>query len=413
MNQRIFFAYDVEHSAIPDYMVFGPEGKEQPTLVCETSLPIPEQERHELERITATVGNVIRDTQLTQEFAVEVGVSPDYARDVLEFDSVTGNSVTYFGLDLIKGPDGKFRIIEINPNNQSFLQRPRAASIGQKHENDFVSHQIERMHSVGVTTAAVIGSKKNAYWRSHVYLAQRMAEAGIDTAYTDIEGFSSLLEQGFYPDMLFRCCNTKTFLYSDNARPMIDYARESTHVTVSNSLSAPFFGYRKFLQHLQAIHPDLLPLTSNEANAIDTNAFPWLKYEGRDGFSLVTNLTNLRRWHSDAILVALSGDYESAMRLVEGKVNSAADSVRGLVASLQSEGGSHIFQEHISPSEEIATVQGRDTKMSILYRTTGVLMPDGNIHVSHELYGCSPAQLGQSHGKINAGTGIYIVPTTV
>lgn len=410
MDKKLFVAHQVGTEAQPDYMIFGPEGKEQPTFIAESPVIIHEQDRAQLDAITTKVAKVIEQTTISPEFAEDVGVEPHYARDVIQFDSTTNSAITYFGLDLVKGENGRFYVIEINPNNQSFLQRPRAESIGSAHNDDFVAHLIERFQSSGVQSAAVIGSRKNAFWRSHEYLARRMAQAGIDTAYTDIQGFGQLLEEGFYPDILFRCCNSKTFLYSDDSQMMLDYCQEREDVHVLNSLSAPFFGYRKFLRQLQEQQPDIMPLTRNDASTVDPVQFPWLKYEGKDGFSLVVNLTNVRKWQRDAILNALCGNNAAAAEIIEGKTNSGAENVRELMRSLTTDGGSYIFQQHINPSQERVLYQGVETTVTTLYRTTGVIMPDGGVKVSYEMYGCTPTQLSQANGKINAGTGIYIAP---
>lgn len=392
-------------------MYFGAEGVEpQATFISDEPISVTEEEREQLIGITVKVANFVKKTQISKETAKSIGINPVYFEKATKVDEFGRSGVVYGGIDISRDKNGQFKIIEINPRVQAMgLQDFRQATKGIPDEPNLLTHFTEWLHENNISNVVLLGSTKNAFFRGYDRVTEILNNNGVDTVFTDVEGFKRLVKLGYDPKLIFRNCSNEVIM---NDEEMISIIREK-ELKIVNPLHASFYGYRGYLKILHDGLPEVLPsqiTLDNSTQESDLTDHPWLKLEA-NGEEYVVNYNELRRWGKTAILSILRGDFEAVSQNLKDKTGGDAKNIKKVADLIQNsdrEGIVWIAQENIEPPLVDINLEGVQQKTRLLYRTYWLYKNDGSIAVSAECFGCTEDQFKKSKGKINAGTGFSV-----
>lgn len=393
-------------------MFFGAEGgKTQATAITDEPLLVGKTLYSKLTDITQQVSDFIESYPLSGR-ALDLGLDPRYLQDGLDFDISGRDHLVYGGLDIYVDPDLEPKVLELNARVQAKgLQETRLAHLGINDQPRMIDHFIARLRSEGFDRVMVLGSKLNPFWRSHARLSRELSLAGFECSYNDAQQFEDLNKQGFNPDVVVKLLNSEFILYS----PLAGYLREQTYrqIPFVNSVASTFYGDRGFLTEMAKALPGVLPdqVKLDSRNLEEVTRHPWLKLEAGKEIAFVVNFNELRRWGKDALGYMIQGQYDKAAAVLNGKGNGSAlalNEVREKIKDLPDSQINWVAQQDVRPLKTKLLYQGEETDMTVLHRVYFVRRLDGKVEVSMEGFGCTDAQLAQSKGKINGGSGIAI-----
>lgn len=328
----------------------------------------------------------------------------------MRLDDCGGSQIIYAGIDISKNSDGQFKVIEINPRVQAMgLQdfRQEVANIPDEPNllNDFVVWLKENNYQ----NITLLGSTKNAFFRGYDYVVNTLNSRGVNTVFTDIDGFKKLCNLGYETQLIFRNCNNDIIVNDSRLKSII----ESRHLKIVNPLHASFYGYRGFLKVLNDKLPDVLPdqiTLDSKVTEADLTSHPWLKLEAK-GEEYVVNFNELRRWGKNAVLILLQQKYDEVESVLKDKAGGDATKIKKVTELLKNSDNNEIVwiaQENVEPPVEKISLDGVKQDTRLLYRTYFLYKNDGTVSVSAECFGCTDDQFKKSKGKINAGTGFSV-----
>src|SRR3990172_574256 len=390
---------------------FGAEGDTtQETLIVDEPLVITESEYSQLKQITRKVVNFI-DSYDLQANADKIGVNLQTLETCADIDSYGGSTMRYGGLDLYQDPNMGFKVLEINPRVQAMgLQDFRQEYLGIRGEPQIIDHFIEWTQKEGFEKVALLGSRKNPFWRSYQRLADKLTAAEVSAIFCDSRNFIDRYRIGFRPELIVKLSNNNIFLSGEDSGELVEIIRGNS-IPVVNSLASVYYGFRGFMEKLGEVTPEILPrevIFGNSVNDEELRNYPWIKLEAA-GKNYVVNYKKLTKCGRNAILAIITRDYTLAESLLRDKNGGDANKIRntiGYVRELPREEVVCIGQSSIEPRLATLNLDGVDTELKILHRVYWFKESSGEIEISLEGFGATHDQFERSKGKINAGSGV-------
>ncbi|BCX15016.1 MAG: hypothetical protein KatS3mg088_699 [Patescibacteria group bacterium] len=402
------------HSDSKNRILFGAEGEiPQENLVADEPLVVTKDEYLKLQLISEKVVSLIDNFDFDGRGSASViGADLWVLGRCRQIDSYGNSEMRYGGLDIYKGEDGSFKILEVNPRVQAMgLQDLRQDILGIHDQPSLLGHLVDYLKGENYSRILILGSRKNPFWRAYERVVSKLSDSGMEAVFCDAEAFVNKYNFGsFTPYIILRFCSNNIFT---SKYPELEEIIRKEKIPVINPLISSYFGYRGFMRHLVNVEPQLFPgqiVLGTDVTEEQIIKHPWIKLEAA-GEAYVVKYTEIKRWAKDVLRSLIARDFGQASSLLLGKSGGDALRIKEIADFLERVPAEQVVwlcQEDVSPITARLSVGNSKTDLKILLRVYWFKGFDDRIRISLEAFGCTSEQFGRSKGKINAGTGISV-----